>query len=127
MDMLKDSKAFSGYSVDDVQKAKAFYQGVLGLDVSETMGMLKLNIQGSSPIIVYPKGEQHSAATFTVLNFPVDDINKTVDDLMEKGVKFELYGEPFKQDEKGIAHNPHGPKIAWFKDPAGNILSVIEE
>ena len=81
--MLKDSKAFSGYSVDDIQKAKAFYQGILGLDVSETMGMLKLNIQDSSPIIVYPKGEQHSAATFTVLNFPVDDIDKTVDDLVQ--------------------------------------------
>src|SRR5476651_1519604 len=125
--MLKDSKAFGGYSVDDVQKAKAFYEGVLGLDVSERMGMLVLNIHGSNPVIVYPKGPGHSPATFTVLNFPVDDIDKAVDELTQRGVKFEHYGEHFKQDAKGIARDPRGPFIAWFKDPAGNILSVLEE
>jgi len=125
--MLKDSKAFSGYSVDDVQKAKAFYQGILGLDVSERMGMLQLNIPHSNPIIVYPKGPAHSPATFTVLNFPVTDIEKIVDELTQKGVKFEQYGEQFMQDEKGITRAEGRPLIAWFKDPAGNILSVIEE
>jgi len=125
--MLKNSKAFSGYSVDDIVKAKHFYSDVLGLDVSERMGLLVLNIPNSNPVIIYPKGPQHTPATFTVLNFPVDDIDKAVDDLALKGIRFEHYGEPFNQDDKGISRSSMGPYIAWFKDPAGNILSVLEE
>ncbi|MEO8861796.1 MAG: VOC family protein [Ginsengibacter sp.] len=125
--MLKQSKAFSGFSVNDIQKAKKFYEEVLELEVEDSqMGLIKLHTQGGVPIIVYPK-PNHEPATFTILNFPVDNIEKAVDELTAKGMKFEQYGGQIKTDEKGISRNPHGPKIAWFKDPAGNILSVIEE
>ena len=124
--MLKHSKAFSGFSVNDLQKAKFFYSQVLELDVADNpMGLIELQIEGSNRILVYPK-PNHEPATFTILNFPVDNIDNTVDELISKGVKFEQYDDPIKTDEKGICRNPQGPKIAWFKDPAGNILSVIE-
>ncbi len=120
--MLENSKAFSGFSVDDVAAAKSFYGETLGLNVSEDNGMLKLQIAGDREILVYPKSD-HAPAVFTILNFPVDDIDEAVDGLVERGVKFERY-EGFGQDEKGIMRD-QGPEIAWFKDPAGNILSVI--
>lgn len=121
--MFKESKAFSGFSVDDLSKAKAFYSQVLGLEVTEDHGLLNLRINGGNPIVVYPK-PNHAPATFTILNFPVDNIERAVDDLTRRGVHFEHY-EGIKTDSKGIARG-NGPNIAWFKDPAGNILSVLE-
>jgi catechol 2,3-dioxygenase-like lactoylglutathione lyase family enzyme len=124
--MFKDTTAFSGFSVDDIQKAKDFYGRTLGLEVSESNDVLELHIAGGSQILVYPKAN-HAPATFTILNFPVDDVERAVDDLTKRGVRFEIYNESDLQtDEKGIFHGG-GPKIAWFTDPAGNILSVIEE
>ncbi|MDQ6904929.1 MAG: VOC family protein [Bacteroidota bacterium] len=124
--MLKHSKAFSGFSVSDIEKAKQFYGQVLQLEVKDNpMGLIELHTEGGVPVIVYPK-PNHEPATFTILNFPVDNIDKAVDELISKGIKFEQYEGQIKTDEKGIARNPQGPKIAWFKDPAGNILSVIE-
>lgn len=124
--MFKDVKAFSGFSVNDIKKAKEFYGQTLDLNVVDgEMGILTLKISGGSDVIVYPK-PNHTAATFTVLNFPVDDIEKAVDELTAKGVKFEQYDIPnLTRNEKGIYHGD-GPTIAWFKDPAGNILSVLE-
>jgi len=124
--MLKNSKAFSSFSANDLQKAKEFYQIILGLDVKEgSMGTLELHIFGSLPILIYPK-PNHEPASFTVLNFPVEDIDAAVDDLISKGVQFEHYDyEGLKTDSKGIFRD-EGPIIAWFKDPAGNILSLIE-
>ena len=125
--MLKNSPAFSGFSVNDIAKAKEFYSQTLGLDVTENMGLLTLNITGSNKVIIYPK-PNHTPATFTVLNFPVDNVETAVDQLGKKGIIFEKYDMPdLKTDEKGIAHTPEGkgPDIAWFKDPAGNILSVL--
>jgi catechol 2,3-dioxygenase-like lactoylglutathione lyase family enzyme len=121
--VFKDTKAFSGFSVDDIAKAKAFYSQVLGLDVSEEHGLLTLHIAGGSHIVVYPK-PNHTPATFTILNFPVANIDQAVDELTRRGVRFERY-EGIKADEKGISRG-NGPNIAWFKDPAGNILSVLE-
>jgi len=125
--MFKHTKAFSGFSVDDLQKAKRFYQETLGLEVEEgSMGILTLHIDGGSKIIIYPK-PNHQPATFTVLNFPVRDVEKTVDELTVKGVVFEQYDfGKMKTDKKGIVRG-FGPTIAWFKDPAGNIMSVLEE
>lgn len=127
--MLDGSKAFSGFAVDDLSKAKAFYGETLGLDVGDgPMGTLEVRVGGGSPIFVYPK-DDHVPATYTILNFPVDDIDKAVDELMKAGVSFERYDTPGMQDEKGIARGKaadQGPDIAWFKDPAGNILSVLE-
>jgi predicted enzyme related to lactoylglutathione lyase len=124
--MFRETKAFSGFSVDDIPKAKAFYSQTLGLDVTEQNGMLQLHIAGGNPIIVYPK-PNHVPATFTILNFPVDDIDEAVDELTKRGVQFEIYDEPeLKTDPRGIARG-NGPSIAWFKDPAGNILSVLQE
>jgi len=123
--MFKNNKAFSGFSVDDIPKAKEFYSQTLGLEVSETNGMLELQIGNGSKVIVYPK-PNHTPATFTILNFPVEDVEQAVDALSKAGVCFEIYNEPnFKTDAKGIIRG-YGPTIAWFKDPAGNILSVIE-
>lgn len=121
--MFKDTKAFSGFSVDDLPKAKEFYGQTLGLEVSEANGLLTLHIAGGSNILVYPKAN-HIPATFTILNFPVDNIEQAVDDLNAHGVRMEIYFEG-TQDEKGISRGG-GPLIAWFKDPAGNILSVLE-
>jgi catechol 2,3-dioxygenase-like lactoylglutathione lyase family enzyme len=122
--MLKDSHAYSGFSTNDIPAARAFYADVLGLAVSEDMGLLNLKFAGGGRAIVYPK-PNHEPATFTVLNFPVDDIEPAVDRLAAAGVTFERY-EGMDQDGKGIARDPQGPAIAWFRDPAGNILSVLE-
>lgn len=124
--MLKDSPAFSGYSTNDLAKAKDFYGNILGLDVSEEaapMSMLTIKLATGGKVLIYPK-DNHEPATYTVLNFPVDDIDEAVDALAAKGIEFERY-EDFDQDEKGIARQG-GPLIAWFKDPAGNILSVLQ-
>lgn len=125
--MFKESKAFSSFAVKDISKAKDFYQNILGLTVKEnTMGILELEISGSSNLIIYPKPD-HQPAVFTVLNFPVKDIEQVVDDLIEKGITFEQYDQEYlKTDEKGISRSEQGPNIAWFKDPDGNILSVLE-
>lgn len=122
---LRDTRAFSGFSVNDIGRAKDFYGRTLGLDVSESRGMLNLNLAGGSKVIVYPK-PNHQPATFTILNFPVPNVEKAVDELAGKGVRFEKYEGEIKTDEKGI-HRGQGPNIAWFKDPAGNILSVLEQ
>ena len=121
--MFENTKAFSGFSVDDVEKAREFYGETLGLDVSEESGMLAIHIADGGDIMAYPK-EDHTPATFTILNFPVDDIDRAVDDLGARGVSFERYPQ-FEQDEKGIMRES-GPPIAWFLDPAGNVLSVLE-
>jgi catechol 2,3-dioxygenase-like lactoylglutathione lyase family enzyme len=125
--VVKDSKAFSGFSVDDIGRAKQFYGETLGLDVDDgPMGMLELRLGSGAHVLVYPK-ENHEPATFTILNFPVDDVDAAVDRLTAAGVSFEHYGsDDFPQDEKGIARDPQGPAIAWFKDPAGNILAVLD-
>ncbi|PYJ38850.1 MAG: glyoxalase [Verrucomicrobia bacterium] len=123
--MLGDSKAFSGFSANDTEKAKEFYGRTLGLKVSETNGLLTLHLAGGNDVLIYPK-PNHTPATFTVLNFPVDDVDQAVDELAKRGVGFEIYDLPdLKTDKKGIMRG-NGPTIAWFKDPAGNILSVIE-
>jgi catechol 2,3-dioxygenase-like lactoylglutathione lyase family enzyme len=121
--MLGDSKAFSGFAVPDVEQAKRFYGETLGLRVDDQDGALNLRLAGDRDVLVYPKPD-HTPATYTILNFPVDDIEATVDALAERGVRFERY-EGFEQDERGILRG-EGPPIAWFKDPAGNILSVIK-
>src|SRR5215510_8579357 len=124
--MLNDSKAFSGFSVNDLKKAKDFYGQTLGLKVSEQPQGLELDIGGGTSVFIYPK-ENHAPATFTILNFLVSDVEKTVDDLKKRGVRFENYQqEGIKTNEKGI-HRDGGPTIAWFKDPAGNILSVLSK
>src|SRR3712207_3864925 len=122
--MFGTTKAFSGFAVNDIAAAKRFYQETLGLAVEETPGGLTLKIAGDRPILVYPKPD-HTPATYTILNFPVDDVEQAVDELVARGVRFERY-EGFEQDEKGI-HRGQGPLIAWFTDPAGNIVSVIQE
>jgi predicted enzyme related to lactoylglutathione lyase len=126
--MFKDAKAFSGFSVDDLQKAKEFYGQTLGLEVSETKEGLALRLAGGGQVFIYPK-PNHEPATFTVLNFRVNDIDQAVDQLTKLGIRFEHYEGQMKTDEKGIfrgAARGEGPNIAWFKDPAGNILSVLE-
>jgi catechol 2,3-dioxygenase-like lactoylglutathione lyase family enzyme len=122
--MFDASKAFSGFSVNDVAAARSFYGDTLGLDVSEEHGLLWLRTGQGSGILVYPKPD-HTPASFTILNFPVADIDEAVDELTKKGVRFERY-EGFHQDEKGILRGDEGPPIAWFTDPAGNVLSVLE-
>ena len=126
---LSFSEAFSSFSVNDLKKAKDFYQQKLGIDVEEQEEGLKLEFDGGNNVFIYPK-DDHTPAAFTVLNFPVDDIDETVEKLAKAGIKFESYGGEIKTDKKGIfrgADNDQGPNIAWFKDPAGNFLSVIEE
>jgi catechol 2,3-dioxygenase-like lactoylglutathione lyase family enzyme len=123
--IIKNSRAFSGFSTNDIPKAKEFYGTTLGLDVTEENGMLTLKFPGGHTVIIYPKGDDHRPATFTVLNLQVDDIDRAVDELTAAGVTFERYGEDAGQDERGIAR-AYPPPIAWFKDPAGNILSVIQ-
>ncbi|MBF6164488.1 VOC family protein [Streptomyces gardneri] len=122
--MLADSSAFSGFSVNDIEAAKTFYTDTLGIRVSEENGMLQLHLGGGGTVLVYPKPD-HSPATFTVLNFPVPDIEAAVDELTRRNVRFERY-EFAEQDEKGI-HRGGGPLIAWFTDPAGNVLSVLQQ
>ena len=123
--IFQGAKSFSSFSVDDLQKAKEFYGDKLGLDVSETKEGLELNSAGNA-IFIYPK-PNHTPASFTVLNFTVDDIEAAVDELKELGISLEHYDLPdIKTDERGISRGPKGPTIAWFKDPAGNILSVVQ-
>jgi len=123
--MLKDSKAFSSFSVDDLGRARQFYGEVLGVGVKESPEGLALELAGGSNVFLYPK-PNHEAATFTVLNFRVDDVEKSVAELKKRGVKFESYDLPgLKTDANNIARG-NGPTIAWFKDPAGNILSVVQ-
>src|SRR6266566_774464 len=124
--MLKHSKGFSGFSAGNIQTAKKFYSETLGLDVTESHGLLTLRLVGGNNVLIYPK-PNHVPATFTVLNFPVKDVDLAVDELTKRGVRFEIYDLPnLKTDKKGIMRG-NGPTIAWFKDPAGNVLSVIEE
>ena len=125
--MFEDTKAFSGFSVDDLQKAKQFYSQTLGLDVVDRQEGLELHLPGGAQVFIYPK-TNHIPASFTILNFPVDDIDRAVGDLTRLGVRFEHYNQrDIKTDERGISRDPRGPNIAWFKDPAGNILSVLQE
>ncbi|SAL17719.1 Glyoxalase-like domain protein [Caballeronia udeis] len=126
--LLKDSHAFSGFAVKDLAEAKAFYSETLGLKVtSGSMGILKLHLAGGNNVLVYPKAN-HVPATYTVLNFPVDSVDQAVETLSAQGVRFEHYDMPsLKTDAKGICRSSGGPVIAWFKDPSGNIFSVLEE
>jgi catechol 2,3-dioxygenase-like lactoylglutathione lyase family enzyme len=121
--MLGTSHAFSGFSVNDTVKARQFYAETLGLRVTEENGILTLHLGGGGAVIIYPK-PNHQPATFTVLNFPVADVDKAVDELVAAGVTLERY-DGMGQDERGIMRG-EGPTIAWFTDPAGNILSVLE-
>ena len=126
--MFKDTKAFSSFSVDDLAKAKQFYGETLGINVKESEEGLELRIPGSTPTFIYSK-PNHTAASFTILNFPVSDIDAAVDELTKRGVRFEIYNQgELKTDSKGIARGGpgKGPTIAWFKDPAGNFLSVLQ-
>jgi predicted enzyme related to lactoylglutathione lyase len=126
--MFRDTHAFSGFSVNDVHKAKQFYGQTLGLEVAEVpqmQNLLELHLAGGAKVLIYPKPD-HEPATFTILNFPVNNIEKVVIELAQRGVRFERYEGEMKTDEKGIFRGG-GPLIAWFRDPAGNILSVLEE
>jgi predicted enzyme related to lactoylglutathione lyase len=123
--VLAAAPAFSGFAVDDLAAAREFYAGVLGLDVSEANGLLTLHLPGGRDVLVYPK-PNHAPATFTILNFPVPDIDAAVADLSARGVRFERY-DGFAQDDRGIQRDAEGPPIAWFTDPAGNILAILQE
>jgi predicted enzyme related to lactoylglutathione lyase len=125
--MFAETKAYSGFAVDDLDKALEFYGETLGLNTSvvDPENLISLDLAGDRPTLVYLKPD-FEPATYTILNFPVKDVDEAVDQLVERGVSFEQY-EGFGQDEKGIARGPEGPTIAWFRDPAGNILSVHEE
>jgi catechol 2,3-dioxygenase-like lactoylglutathione lyase family enzyme len=122
--MFANTKAFSGFAVDDLARAREFYESTLGLRTSEQYGLLTLHLAGDRDTLVYPKPD-HTPADYTILNFPVDDIEQAVRELTERGVRFERY-DGFEQDEQGIFRGG-GPYIAWFKDPAGNVLSVLQE
>ncbi len=128
--MFSKTKAFSGFSVKDIDAAKDFYHHKLGIEVEELgNGLLTLHLYGGTSIVVYPK-DNHEPATFTILNFPVKDIDQAVEELTNAGIKFEQYTGDMATDEKGILRSPDknmGPDIAWFKDPSGNILSVLED
>jgi predicted enzyme related to lactoylglutathione lyase len=126
--MLQNSKAYSGFAVDDLEKAKAFYGQTLGLGVSEVdpqNGVLELKTGGDRNVVMY-LSPNLTPASYTILNFPVDDIDKAVDELSARGVLFERYDD-FPQNEKGIVRGPGLPNVAWFKDPAGNVLSVVQD
>jgi len=122
--MLTDSRAYSGFSANDIAAARSFYADTLGLNVTEEEGMLTLHLGGGANVLIYPK-DDHQPSTYTCLNFPVTDIESTVDALVGRGVTFLRY-DGMPQDERGIVRE-WGPPIAWFTDPAGNVLSVIEE
>jgi len=124
--MFNNIHAFSSFSVDDIKKAKQFYSEKLGLNVSERPEGLSIDFAGGGNLFIYPK-PNHKPATFTVLNFPVDNIDDTVDKLTKLGVQFEHYDGELRTDKKGIARGDRGPLIAWFKDPAGNFLSVLQD
>lgn len=122
--IFKNTKAFSSFSVNDLEEAKKFYGQTLGLGVSESKEGLNLQIKGGNDVFIYPKPD-HTPATFTVLNFVVDDVDRTVDELTKLGIRFQIYNKgQLKTDDKGIFQGK--PKIAWFKDPAGNFLSILE-
>lgn len=125
--MLSDTKTFSSFAARDLDAEKQFFGETLGIDLTEENGMLVLHLAGDQEVIVYPKPD-HEPASFTVLNFQVDDLDREVNDLIAKGVAFNKY-EQFDQDDRGVASDPDGgmPRIAWFSDPAGNVLSVVEE
>ena len=123
--MFRDAKAFSGFSVDDLGRAKAFYGDTLGLEVGEEHGLLFLKLGSGASVLVYPK-ENHEPATFTILNFPVPDIEAAVRELRAAGLELEHYEGELQTDEQGIFRG-EGPLIAWFRDPAGNVLSVLEQ
>jgi catechol 2,3-dioxygenase-like lactoylglutathione lyase family enzyme len=123
--MFAETKAFSGFAVPDVEQAREFYEDTLGLNVSEDNDLLILHLTGGRDTLVYPKPD-HEPANHTILNFQVDDIDEAVDQLTQRGVQFERY-DGFGQDEKGISRDQGGPPIAWFTDPAGNILAVLED
>jgi catechol 2,3-dioxygenase-like lactoylglutathione lyase family enzyme len=123
--MFRDTRAFSGFSVDDVDRAQRFYGDTLGLETSVENGIMTIHLAGGGEVIAYPK-DDHEPAAFTILNFPVDDIEAAVDALSERGISFERYEQMASDfDERGIFRGG-GPLIAWFKDPAGNVLSVIK-
>ncbi|HVG99475.1 MAG TPA: VOC family protein [Miltoncostaeaceae bacterium] len=123
--MFRETQAFSGFAVPDIAAAKEFYGGTLGLEVSEDNGLLTLHIAGGRPVMIYPKPD-HEPATYTILNFPVADVDAAVDRLSAAGVRFEVYdSDELRTDERGVWRGG-GPTIAWFRDPAGNILSVLE-
>jgi catechol 2,3-dioxygenase-like lactoylglutathione lyase family enzyme len=122
--MFANTKAFSGFAVDDLEQARHFYGETLGLKTSEEYGLMTLHLAGDRPTLVYPKPD-HAPASYTILNFPVDDIDAAVDELAARGVRFDRY-ENLDQDDKGVFRGG-GPHIAWFKDPAGNVLSVLQE
>ncbi len=122
--MFADTKAFSGFAVPDLEQAKEFYGSTLGIRVTDENGVLTLHLAGGRDTLIYPKPD-HEPANYTILNFPVDDIERAVDELNARGVELLRY-EGFDQDERGISRNPAGPPIGWFTDPAGNILSVLE-
>jgi predicted enzyme related to lactoylglutathione lyase len=128
--MLRNSKAFSSFAVRDLDAARKFYAQTLGIAVSDVAGMkgvMQLNLAGGVNVFVYPKPD-HAPAPFTVLNFPVEDVERAVDALVERGVRFEIYKDgPVKTNAKGIASGGGGPRMAWFRDPSGNILSVLDE
>ena len=125
--MFRDSQAYSSFSVDDLQAAQEFYGGTLGLDVSDFHGMLMLQLGSGAHVLIYPKGAAHTPAAYTILNFPVENIDEAVADLARRGVRFEMYDDDqIKTDANGIARGPEGPALAWFKDPAGNFLSLLE-
>jgi catechol 2,3-dioxygenase-like lactoylglutathione lyase family enzyme len=126
--MFANAKAFSGFAVDDIDRAREFYEQTLGLKTTIEHGLMTLHLAGDRPTLVYPKPD-HTPATYTILNFPVDDIDRAADELAAHGVQFERY-DGTEQDAKGILRGlarDEGPDIAWFKDPAGNILSVLQE
>lgn len=127
--MFKDTPAFSGFSVNDIAAAKTFYSETLGLEVAEiNMGMLELHLATGAKILVYPK-DDHTPASYTILNFPVEDIDSAIEELSSRGVTFEHYDGDLGTDEKGVLRGLSanmGPDIAWFKDPAGNVLSVLQ-
>jgi predicted enzyme related to lactoylglutathione lyase len=122
--MFENTRAFSGFAVDDLEAARRFYGETLGLKTSEQYGLLTLHLAGARDTLVYPKPD-HQPATYTILNFQVDDIDAAVDELVRRGVQMERY-EGMGQDSKGI-NRAGGPYIAWFKDPAGNVLAVLQE
>jgi predicted enzyme related to lactoylglutathione lyase len=122
--IFKNTKAFSSFSVNDLEEAKKFYGRTLGLEVSESKEGLNLQIKGGNDVFIYPKPD-HAPATFTILNFVVDDVDRTVDELTKLGIRFQIYNKgQLKTDDKGIFQGK--PRIAWFKDPAGNFLSILE-
>jgi catechol 2,3-dioxygenase-like lactoylglutathione lyase family enzyme len=125
--VLGNANAYSGFAVDHIERAREFYRETLGLKVEEggMEGLLTIQLAGGRPVLVYPKPD-FQPATYTILNFEVEDIDRAADELSSRGVTFERY-DGFDQDAKGIARGPQGPPIAWFKDPAGNILAVLEQ